>query len=94
METPGEVADAARRLADAGLVPRVQEATTCCYAVQDKAWVSDPDGAPWEFYAVLADATGATDMGCSVDTCGPAAGQPVASAAVASAAPTAPSGCC
>ena len=54
--TPEEVADASRRLDRAGLAPRVQAATTCCYAVQDKAWVSDRDGAPWEVYAVLADA--------------------------------------
>jgi len=77
VETPEEVEDASCRLAAAGLVPRVQEATTCCYAVQDKAWVSDPDGAPWEVYTVLADATDATDMGCSVETCGPSAGQPI-----------------
>ncbi len=77
VETPDEVKDASRRLAEAGLAPRIQEATTCCYAVQDKAWVSDPDGAPWEVYTVLADATQATDMGCSAETCGPAAGRPV-----------------
>ncbi|MGD0392318.1 MAG: ArsI/CadI family heavy metal resistance metalloenzyme [Acidimicrobiales bacterium] len=77
VETPDEVEHASRRLTAAGLVPRVQEATTCCYAVQDKAWVSDPDGAPWEVYTVLADATEATDMGCSVETCGPSAGQAV-----------------
>ncbi len=28
---------------------------TCCYAVQDKVWVGDPDGAPWKIYTVLAD---------------------------------------
>jgi hypothetical protein len=33
----------------------VEEATTCCYAVQDKVWVQGPDNA-WEFYTVLADA--------------------------------------
>jgi catechol 2,3-dioxygenase-like lactoylglutathione lyase family enzyme len=77
VESPEEVEVAARRLAEAGLGPRVQEATTCCYAVQDKAWVSDPDGAPWEVYTVLADAGEATDMGCSVETCGPAAGEAV-----------------
>jgi hypothetical protein len=27
----------------------------CCYAVQDKVWVNDPDGEPWEVYAVLDD---------------------------------------
>jgi len=54
--TPQEVQEAVRRLAREGLAPEVQEATTCCYAVQDKAWVADPDGAPWELYTVLADA--------------------------------------
>ncbi|GAA3332624.1 hypothetical protein GCM10020331_093510 [Ectobacillus funiculus] len=24
--------------------------TTCCYAVQDKFWVTDPDGNEWEFF--------------------------------------------
>lgn len=56
VSTPDEVRAATARLADAGLEPAVEEATTCCYAVQDKAWVSDPDGAPWEVYTVLADA--------------------------------------
>lgn len=34
----------------------IEDATTCCYAVQDKVWVHDPDGAPWEIYTVVADA--------------------------------------
>ena len=63
-----EVTGAARRLAAQGLVTAVEEATTCCYAVQDKVWVSDPDGAPWEVYAVLADAPLDTDTGCRPDT--------------------------
>jgi catechol 2,3-dioxygenase-like lactoylglutathione lyase family enzyme len=36
--------------------------TTCCYAVQDKIWVHDPDGAPWEVYTVLADASAETGL--------------------------------
>jgi catechol 2,3-dioxygenase-like lactoylglutathione lyase family enzyme len=56
VETPEEVRSATARLAAAGLEPDVQEPTTCCYAVQDKSWVQDPDGAPWEVYTVLADA--------------------------------------
>ena len=35
----------------------MQESTTCCFAVQDKVWANDPDGAPWEYYTVLADAS-------------------------------------
>jgi len=45
-----------RRLSNTGIETEVQEQTTCCYAVQDKVWVNDPDGAPWEVYTVLADA--------------------------------------
>jgi len=69
VETPEEVQSAARRLSLEGLAPIVQESTTCCYAVQDKAWVDDPDGVPWEVYAVLADAPGETDLGCSTEGC-------------------------
>jgi hypothetical protein len=29
--------------------------TTCCFALQDKAWVSDPDGNEWEVFVVLKD---------------------------------------
>jgi lactoylglutathione lyase len=51
-----EVAQAAARLTDAGLLTRDELESTCCFAVQDKVWVNDPDGAPWEYYTVLADA--------------------------------------
>jgi catechol 2,3-dioxygenase-like lactoylglutathione lyase family enzyme len=51
-----EVSAATTRLAEAGLATAAEENTTCCYALQDKVWVNDPDGAPWEVYTVLADA--------------------------------------
>jgi len=73
--TPEEVQAASSRLSGEGLDPEVQESTTCCYAVQDKAWVSDPDGAAWEVYTVLADAPTETGLGCSTETCAP---EPVA----------------
>lgn len=60
VSTPEEVASATQRLAATGLATTTEEATTCCYAVQDKVWVSDPDGAPWEVYTVLSDAPGET----------------------------------
>ena len=69
--TPEEVQAATTRLAGEGLEPDVQESTTCCYAVQDKAWVNDPDGAPWEVYTVLADAPAETGLGCSTEACAP-----------------------
>lgn len=56
-----EVTAATARLAGQGLATAVEEGTTCCFAVQDKVWVDDPDGAPWEVYTVLADADGDAD---------------------------------
>jgi catechol 2,3-dioxygenase-like lactoylglutathione lyase family enzyme len=56
VSTADEVAAATARLADAGLATRVEEGTTCCYAVQDKVWVTGPGGEPWEVYTVTADA--------------------------------------
>ena len=54
--TTDEVAAANQRLAGEGLSTLTQDETTCCFAVQDKVWVDDPDGYPWEIYTVLADA--------------------------------------
>ena len=73
VETPEEVKSATARLSGEGLEPEVQTSTTCCYALQDKAWVDDPDGAPWEIYTVLADAPEETGLGCSTEICAPAA---------------------
>ena len=71
VETSDQVAAAQSRLAGEGLETEVQESTTCCYAVQDKVWVNDPDGAPWEVYTVLADAPAETGLGCSDESCAP-----------------------
>lgn len=43
------------RWADAGLITRDELKTNCCYATQDKTWVSDPDGNEWEAFVVLVD---------------------------------------
>jgi catechol 2,3-dioxygenase-like lactoylglutathione lyase family enzyme len=40
---------------DAGLLPRDEMQTSCCYALQDKTWVRDPDGNEWEVFVVLKD---------------------------------------
>ena len=56
VETPSKVADAIDRLQRSDLETKIESQTTCCYAVQDKVWVDDPDGAAWEVYTVLADA--------------------------------------
>ena len=49
------VEDSAARLAEAGLATFDEKDTTCCYAVQDKVWVHDPAGTPWEVYVVKDD---------------------------------------
>jgi catechol 2,3-dioxygenase-like lactoylglutathione lyase family enzyme len=59
-----DVAQATARLADEGLETEVEESVACCYAMQDKVWVRDPDGAPWEVYTVLADAPEARPASC------------------------------
>jgi catechol 2,3-dioxygenase-like lactoylglutathione lyase family enzyme len=41
--------------ADNGLVTRDEMQTNCCYALQDKTWVHDPDGNEWEVFVVLED---------------------------------------
>lgn len=38
-----------------GLLTRDEMQTSCCYALQDKTWVSDPDGNEWEVFVVLED---------------------------------------
>ena len=38
------------------LATRVEDNTTCCYAVQDKVWVTGPGNEPWEDYTVTGDA--------------------------------------
>jgi catechol 2,3-dioxygenase-like lactoylglutathione lyase family enzyme len=44
------------RLTEAGLASADERGTVCCYAEQDKFWVTGaPDGERWEFYTVLAD---------------------------------------
>jgi catechol 2,3-dioxygenase-like lactoylglutathione lyase family enzyme len=48
-----DVHAASRRLTEAGLATVEEMNTTCCYARQDKIWVHDPDGTPWEVFAVL-----------------------------------------
>ena len=43
------------RWTEAGLITRDEMQTNCCYALQDKTWVRDPDGNEWEVFVVLED---------------------------------------
>ena len=54
-----------------GVAPRDELQTTCCYALQDKAWINDPDGNEWEVFAVLEDnltESRSNDATCCVPT--------------------------
>ena len=67
------------RLAGEGLFTEEEIGTTCCFATQDKVWVTGPGGEKWEVYTVLADSEtfGASSEllaadpagGCSCDAC-------------------------
>ncbi len=66
-----------RNWQEEGLVPRDEMQTECCYALQDKAWVRDPDGNEWEVFAVLKDNLPEKPLTtekscCSPDCCSPA----------------------
>jgi catechol 2,3-dioxygenase-like lactoylglutathione lyase family enzyme len=61
VETIEQVTDAAARLASQGLATFEQENTSCCYAVQDKVWVTGPGREAWEAYVVKADADALTE---------------------------------
>src|SRR5688500_3669708 len=55
VETTAEVEASSARLHEEGLITFDERDTTCCYARQDKVWVSDPAGNKWEIYTVLED---------------------------------------
>jgi hypothetical protein len=65
-----EVAEAQARLSNEGLATATEDDVTCCYAVQDKVWVDDPDGAPWEIYTVLGESDTPNGDLRTVDVCG------------------------
>lgn len=92
-----DVTAARARFSDAGLAAFDENDTTCCYALQDKVWVHDPAGAPWEVYTVKdenpADARPATASleilggGCCTSMAGSAAGAAAGAVAAADATP-------
>ncbi|WP_366918534.1 ArsI/CadI family heavy metal resistance metalloenzyme [Acaryochloris sp. IP29b_bin.148] len=65
VESSEQVAEESDRLKKASLPVRSDQQTTCCYALQDKAWVTDPDRDDWEIYTVLEDAE---TLACSTCT--------------------------
>ena len=55
VESSDIVHDEIARLANAGMFTEEEIGTTCCFAQQDKVWVTGPAGEKWEVYTVLAD---------------------------------------
>jgi catechol 2,3-dioxygenase-like lactoylglutathione lyase family enzyme len=82
VETPAEVAAATARLAADGLATLTEEDTACCYALQDKVWVTGPGDEPWEVYTVKGDAATLDKQAGSI-CCAPADDQGGVSAAAA-----------
>ena len=96
VETAEEVEAAEARLSTDGLATTGVDNTTCCYAFKTETWVSDPDGAPWEWYVKSGDAEQMTNTilpsGESAQCCAPDASdraQPIAVGAAAT-----DTGCC
>ena len=50
-----------------GLLTRDEMQTNCCYAIQDKTWVQDPDGNQWEVFVVLEDNLATSSACCASD---------------------------
>jgi catechol 2,3-dioxygenase-like lactoylglutathione lyase family enzyme len=67
--TVDEVQDSSARLTAAGLATVDEADSTCCYALQDKVWVHDPAGAPWEVYTVKDDNPAASVQSCEAAGC-------------------------
>jgi catechol 2,3-dioxygenase-like lactoylglutathione lyase family enzyme len=67
LDRPGLRAELARVRA-AGLALREEMGVDCCYANQDKFWVSDPDGVEWEVYFLRRDVPARSATLPTVDT--------------------------
>lgn len=58
VETTEEVRRWRSELQSRGVVSEEEKREDCCYALQDKFWLADPDGNRWEVYTVLEDTEG------------------------------------
>lgn len=56
VDSTEQVLEAKQRLQAAGLATFDEMNTTCCHALQDKIWVTDPTGYRWEVYVFKGDA--------------------------------------
>ena len=95
-ETAAEVTAAEARLAGTGLETTGVDDTTCCYATKVETWVTDPDGARWEWYVKTGDADQLAPgvLEDLTDGDGGVCCAPVAEPVALGAKPAAESGCC
>ena len=56
METFEEMSNLLDKARAHGIVSKEEIGTSCCYAIQDKFWATDPDGVQWEVYYFHEDA--------------------------------------
>ena len=75
-----DVAQAWTRFKEAGLKTFTEENTECCYALQDKVWVEDPDGNAWEVFVVKGDAASMHSQPQAGSCCAPKPGTDSATA--------------
>ena len=84
VKSTAEVKRMTERFQQAGMKSSTEESVACCYAVQDKVWVSDPDGNAWEVFVVLdneasqyapKNGEARSDGCCEPADCSPAPGQ-------------------
>ena len=57
VETQAELTEIYRRLRQADRPVLEEGATTCCYAKSEKAWITDPQGLPWETFLTTGEST-------------------------------------
>ena len=69
LDGPAAVNAIRRRLEALGVEMELEEGVTCCWAVQNKVWLTDPDGHRWEIYTVTDEQTVAVeDVACCAPT--------------------------
>lgn len=95
-ENAVEVEAAEARLSETGLETSGIDDTICCYATKVETWVTDPDGAKWEWYVKTGDSDQLTNQILTEDEtatcCAPAATETVTLTSSSNAG--ASSGCC
>lgn len=97
-ESADEVVAAEARLSGEGLATTGVDDTVCCYATKTETWVTDPDGATWEWYVKTGDAEQMANQvlpeGDTATCCAPAATAAPAAPAEPVAIGATGSGCC